>query len=39
MSGKRNGVLIIDDKGPVRKFLRLSLTARDFDVREAVTHR
>lgn len=39
MSDKRTRVLIIDDEGPIRKFLRVSLTARDFDVEEATTGR
>lgn len=37
MSDRRNRVLIIDDEGPIRKFLRVSLAARDFDVEEAAT--
>ncbi len=37
MSDRRNRVLIIDDEGPIRKFLRVSLTALDFDVEEAAT--
>lgn len=37
MGDRRNRVLIIDDEGPIRKFLRVSLTARDFDIEEAAT--
>lgn len=39
MSDKRNRVLIIDDEAPIRKFLRVSLTAHDFEVSEAATGR
>lgn len=39
MSDKQNRVLIIDDEGQIRKFLRVSLSAHGFDVEEATTGR
>lgn len=37
MSDRRNRLLIIDDEAPIRKFLRVSLSAHGFDIEEAAT--